>query len=236
MFVNGLKKVQEWILPHYCCFCEEEAKNTRDVCSDCEKTLPWAFERCYRCGLAGEFKSSTVYCENCVENPPGFDRLCAVFSYEKPITKLIRGLKFGRKLCYGQILGEWLADKVNDWYPEGNFPEAIIPIPLHPKRLSKRGYNQALECLWSVKKQHKIPILHNVCSRIRHTKPQSELKNRDQRRFNLNKAFRVIKPLNLEHVAIMDDVVTTGSTVNNMSMALKAAGVLLVDVWCMARD
>jgi len=235
--LTQLKKIQEWVLPHYCCLCGEEANNDRDICHFCETSLPWAEDRCYRCGLAGvETKSSALYCERCIENPPKFDRLCTVFSYEAPITKLVRGLKFGRQLCYGRILGEWLADKVKDWYKNSSLPDAVIPVPLHKKRLKARGYNQSLECLWPVKRQYTIPILHDSCIRGRHTKPQSELKNKDQRRANLNKAFNVVKPLHLEHVAIMDDVVTTGSTVNNLSAALKQAGVSLVDVWCIARD
>lgn len=229
-----VRKIGHWLLPFLCCLCGDKTNTNRDLCSVCRATLPWAEDRCYRCGLRMH-NNHLSCCQTCIDNPPAFDRVCTLFSYDAPVTKLVTGLKFGRQLAYGRILGDMLADAVlNDWYQDGNFPEAVIPMPLHAKRLKTRGYNQSLELAWPITKRSKITLLSQVVKRIRSTKPQSGL-NAEQRRHNVSKAFAIPIPLMLEHVAILDDVVTTGNTVSELCMALKQAGVLQVDVWCICR-
>ncbi|HQY22412.1 MAG TPA: hypothetical protein PK389_01455 [Gammaproteobacteria bacterium] len=113
-------------------------------------------------------------------------------------------------------------------------PEAIIPVPLHIDRLRKRGFNQALELLWPIHKKTKIPVVFDACVRIRKTTAQAQL-DKTRRKRNLKSAFQIVKPIPFEHVAIMDDVVTTGSTVNALTQVLKEAGVTTVDIWCICR-
>lgn len=145
------------------------------------------------------------------------------------------GLKFGKKLAYGRVMGELLTDQVEErWYQNLVLPEAVIPVPLHHLRLRKRGFNQALELLWPLHKKTGIPVLADACVRIKKTSPQSQL-DQSRRKRNLNSAFKVVKPIPFEHVALMDDVVTTGSTVNALTHVLKEAGVTTIDVWCMCR-
>lgn len=220
-------------MPHLCCLCGEKTNTQQDLCQVCKTMLPWIEDRCYQCGLRKD-NNHTLNCERCLEHPPVFDRMCALFSYDAPMTKLITGLKFGRQLAYGRILGNLLAEAVlNDWYQNIALPDAIIPMPLHRKRLKRRGYNQSMELLWPTLKQSKIPLLAQSVERIRHTKQQSGL-TAEQRRSNIHKAFR-IKGTLVEHIAIMDDVVTTGSTIAELSGTLKEAGVQQVDVWCICR-
>jgi len=231
-----LKKVQQWLFPNICCFCEQYSLENRDLCGVCKPTLPWASDRCYQCGLSllGGGQDSII-CEKCAQSPPQFDRLAGLFSYEPPITQLVTGLKFGARLAYGRILGELLADAVcEQWYQNIGLPQAVIPVPLYKSRLRKRGFNQAAELLLPLKKRVKLPVLLDICERVRPTKPQSKLDALD-RKFNLKNAFQVKNSLGLEHVALVDDVVTTGSTVNAISQKLKEAGVLQVDVWCICR-
>jgi ComF family protein len=164
--------------------------------------------------------------------------LYAIFSYDPPITKLITGLKFGDQLYSGRLLGELLVEHVeNKWYKDEMLPEAIIPVPLHEKRLRKRGFNQVVELLGPLKKKLDIPILRHACVRKKITKAQSGL-NSTQRKQNIKNAF-VIPDISefagLDYVAVVDDVVTTGSTVNALCAVLKEAGVQQIDVWCICR-
>lgn len=231
---NLVTKIQQWVFPPMCCLCQGTSETSRDLCQYCEITLPWISDRCFRC--AGLLKETDHFnCEACQTNPPSFDRLCSVFSYDPPVIQLIRGLKFGNRLVYGRVLGEMLADAVcHQWYQASPLPEVIIPVPLHDKRLRSRGFNQAVELLWPLKKRCAVPIVLDHCQRVRKTTAQSGL-NKESRQRNIKNAFEVMKPIPYEHVAIVDDVVTTGSTVAALSRALKAAGVEQVDVWCLCR-
>jgi ComF family protein len=233
---SSLKKIKKWFWPYHCCLCGGESDNQRDLCTICTSTLPWIVDRCIVCGLRLEGIDEHVKCERCHLRPPSFDRLYALFSYDPPVTKLVTGLKFGNQLAFGRVLGELLADKISEWYQGESLPDAIIPVPLYASRLRKRGYNQVLELLWPILKQHKLTLLLNACIRVQRTLPQSGL-NADHRRLNVAKAFKIEGSdlSQIEHVAIVDDVVTTASTVNALSRTLKQAGIQRVDVWCSCR-
>lgn len=222
-------------MPYWCCLCEHPSDQDLDLCSMCAKLLPRCEDRCYRCGLRLQADNNPIFCQGCHENPPKFDRLCSLFDYQSPALNLITGLKFGRQLALGKVLGELLASAINlKWYHDKNaFPEAVIPVPLHKSRLRYRGFNQSLELLRPLKKQTQIEI-SACCRRVKPTRTQSGLKA-EFRRQNLKNAFDIIKPIDFKHVAILDDVVTTGSTVNSLSNTLKNAGVEQIDVWCICR-
>lgn len=235
MISEFLHDIKQWIFPSYCCICDEKSPDSEDICSFCKPLLPWHQWSCYRCGLNMDSQEHSVYCEHCLEKPPAFDRLCALFNYDPPVRHLITKLKFGRQLAYGRILGKCMSEQIAlDWYKKEDLPQAIIPVPLHLARLRKRGYNQALEISKPILKDFPFILLNNVCERSRFTHAQSRLR-RDSRRMNLNHAFTLKKRLKLEHVAIIDDVVTTASTVNALAHILKKAGVARVDVWCICR-
>ncbi len=227
-----LGKIKEWFFPYTCCLCGGKAEIT-DLCATCFALFPWVTDRCFRCGL--RLKAEEAHCcERCQKTPLPFDRLFALFQYDPPVRQLITGLKFEKNLSYGRILGEILAKMVPQWYAEQDLPEAIIPMPLHLKRLRNRGFNQSAELLMPLRKALQLPILFNTCERVKKTKPQSGL-NAEQRRLNVGKAFKLKKPLPLQHVAIMDDVVTTGSTVAALARLLKESGIQQVDIWCICR-
>lgn len=234
--IQLFKTLMETIFPRICCFCASELRQSNiDLCSDCWGSLPFVVDRCYRCGLRLEQMNEAVLCDKCQNKAPVFSRLCALFSYDPPVNRLITGLKFNNQLAYGRILSELLMQAVEtEWYKNTPLPEAIIPMPLHKSRLRTRGYNQAMELVRSFRKQNKIPVLHRECWRERRTKQQSGL-NAEQRRHNLKAAFQVSLPQPFVHVSIVDDVVTTASTVTALSMALKKAGVEQIDVWCICR-
>ena len=117
---------------------------------------------------------------------------------------------------------------------KSNLPECIIPVPLHPQRLRVRGFNQALELARIIAKQLNIPLNYSLCQRDKSTPFQSGLSAK-QRKQNLKNAFIVTKPHAYKHVAIFDDVVTTGTTVNELAKQLKNSGVETIEVWAIAR-
>ena len=231
-----IKSLTQWLFPNICCLCEHRSECSQDLCEICKNALPWIEDRCYRCGMPLNTNLSSIYCQRCQELPPKFDRLCAMFSYEPPLIQLIAKLKFSGQLAYGRVLGELLQEAVyTKWYREKPLPQAVIPVPLHVSRLRERGFNQSLELLCPLKKDGKIPIITNACSRIRKTKHQAQLK-KDHRKRNMKAVFNLDKPLPFEHIAIMDDVVTTGSTVNALCTLLKnETPITQIDIWCICR-
>lgn len=228
--VNPLK----WLFPYRCCLCGWLSDATYDLCGSCRETLPWLVDRCYRCGLRLNDQEEHALCDHCQKKPPYFDRLCALFSYDPPLRKLITGLKFGNQLAYGRILGELLKGNISAWYAGLALPEALLPVPLHVKRLRQRGFNQSLELVRPFIQETKIPLLLRQVKRIKFTRPQSALEE-EARRLNVKDAFQVKDLEGYKHIAVVDDVVTTASTVNTLGLALKQAGVEQLDVWCIAR-
>ncbi len=113
-------------------------------------------------------------------------------------------------------------------------PELIIPVPLHPARYRSRGFNQAIEIAWPISKALDIPIDNHTIKRIVNTGTQTKLHARERRK-NLRGAFQLKKPLTAKHIAIIDDVITTGSTVTELAVVLKKAGAERIEVWSFAR-
>jgi ComF family protein len=113
-------------------------------------------------------------------------------------------------------------------------PDLILPVPLHATRLRERGYNQAAEIARTVGRELSIPVDLRSCARVLATTPQSGLEQKARRR-NVRGAFRVVRSPGADRIAILDDVVTTGSTVSELSKALLKAGAERVDVWAAAR-
>jgi ComF family protein len=235
MLAEHIKQFTSWILPHICICCGFDSETEFDICIFCKNNLPWISNRCYSCGLALVANFEAMICEPCRSNAPPFNRLCGMFAYEPPITTFITQLKFSKKIAMSALLSHLMAEAVKDhWYKGQQLPELIIPVPLHQLRHRHRGYNQALELCQPLAKLLSIPLGADVCQRVKFTKQQSRL-NKSQRNANLRNAFTVKGKIQYKHVAIVDDVVTTGSTVRAMCLALLTSGVETIDVWCVAR-
>lgn len=117
---------------------------------------------------------------------------------------------------------------------KNNLPECIIPMPLHQKRLVERGFNQAVEISKIISKKIHVPIDYSLCHRTKYTPFQSGLSAK-QRKLNLKNAFNISNTKSYQHVAIFDDVVTTGTSVDELAKKLKLSGVKIVEVWALAR-
>lgn len=142
-------------------------------------------------------------------------------------------MKFDKKLIYTYLLGKLLAEYIKG-LPLAAMPEVMIPVPLHPKRLRERGFNQSTEIAKLLKKYLTLPINQSILVREKYTQAQTRLKAKDRSR-NLKDAFCSLKSTNYEHIALIDDVMTTGSTAQEASKILKKQGTKQISVWCLAR-
>jgi ComF family protein len=145
---------------------------------------------------------------------------------------LIKQLKFHGHLAVARLLGEWLGECLEK--QNRPLPDCIIPVPLHPVRLRERGFNQALELARPIARHLGLAVQASALRRIRHTLPQS-LIDAQVRHSNVRGAFIVDPSLSVRHVAVVDDVITTGSTVGETARILRTAGVTEIEIWACAR-
>ena len=143
---------------------------------------------------------------------------------------MVKQIKFQKQLSYAQCLGSLLANKLNDYYQQTKRPDVIIPVPLHYRRLRQRGYNQAMEIARPIAKQLSIPLKPQLSQRIRHTAAQSSLTDQQQRLANVKKAFVANDSVQGKHVLLIDDVITTGSTINAICRSLRQQAVKQIDI------
>ncbi|MFZ0220042.1 MAG: ComF family protein [Candidatus Aquirickettsiella sp.] len=232
-----LKQINKGIIrcfyPYHCILCDDKTYRELDLCLECEKFLPWLRNVCIYCAAPLVFPTPSA-CGVCLKKPLLFHKLCVCFSYTEIIRKLVTGLKFQQQLIYAHILGSLLAKKVSSQYQSKKLPDIIIPVPLHKKRLYERGFNQAIELARPISKKLNIPIEYKRCKRVVNTAAQSKLPA-NQRSNNVKNAFIAHQDLAYLHIALLDDVMTTGHTLTEMSRALYYVGVKRIDVWCCAR-
>ncbi len=223
--------------PRFCLLCQSLVKSG-SLCKYCESSLPWLAQGCLHCGVAIEHQRNFPgTCGSCINNPPAFFLCRAVFTYTSPIRELISQFKFNARFEAGQILATLLADTILDFYAGSESPQVLLPVPLHGNKLRYRGFNQSVEIAKVISRRTGIPQLKSGIKKIRDTEPQHAL-NARQRAKNLTAAFIADAELtnaSYTHVAIIDDVVTTMTTVETLSKLLKETGIQRVDVWAIAR-
>ncbi|MEQ1533338.1 MAG: ComF family protein [Sideroxydans sp.] len=197
-------------------------------CASCNAELPRHNQpHCPRCALP---TPHAEVCGRCLKHPPHFERTLAAFSYSFPVNQLIKALKFHEELILVNFLADELAKRVVQQ------PDFLLALPLHPLRLRARGFNQSQLLAQRISTKLAIPLLTPGCLRIRDTAPQSSLpwKERDK---NMRHAFSLAPQINVagKHIAIVDDVMTTGASVGELAATLKQAGAKEVSVWVVAR-
>lgn len=233
MVYNWLNRIQGLIYPATCILCGDAGEGNRDLCRGCHQDLPHNRHPCRHCALPlPDTAPPGALCGECQKRPPLFDHCHAALSYESPVDHLISGLKFHSRLSHGRLMGDLLGQYLRQ--RDSDPPELIIPVPLHPSRLRERGFNQALELALPLGQLFDIPIDSTSCVRTRATEPQTGLDKKARRR-NMRGAFEITGRLKARHVALVDDVVTTGNTVNELARLLHRQGVKAVDIWAVAR-
>jgi len=224
-----MRRLSTVLLAPRCLVCAEPGDRGLDLCAACHAALPWNLDACRQCGLALGGPGS--HCGQCQFSPPPYTVMQAAFRYEFPVDRLLPRFKFHGDLAAGAVLAtlmQWSLDPVEQ-------PEALVPVPLHPSRLRQRGYDQALELAKALSRECRLPLCGERLVRLRATHAQTEL-GADDRRVNVRGAFGLRGNAALpRHVALIDDVMTTGATLGECAQALRAAGVQRVDVWTVAR-
>ncbi len=231
------------VLPPRCVLCAAPGAHGRDLCAGCAADLVPNTVCCPRCAIALE--APAPLCGACVRREPPFAAAWVPFRYAHPLDLLESRFKFHADLAAGKVLAELLVDRARDAIasdptaagasPSFARPDLIVCVPLHAVRLRQRGYNQALELARPLAAALDIPLDPRALLRTRSTLAQTGLDAAERRR-NLHGAFALPPGTELPaHVAIVDDVMTTGTTLAECAQTLRRAGVARVDAWALAR-
>lgn len=216
-------------LPSICILCNQFHKNALAVCFKCIELIQHLGPTCQQCSYP-IFDTSYALCGQCVLKPPCFDRVIVAYPFEEPLRSLLHDFKYHEGLYLASFLCELM---LRAWFAQSNMTQCLIPVPMHPKKLRVRGYNQAAVLTKRLAEKLGCPYDLTSCKKIINTRPQAQLDS-EERQKNLQGSFS-IDPLPFEHVTVIDDLLTTGSTANELAKALKKSGVKRVDIWCCAR-
>ncbi len=220
----ALARVRERALPQTCFFCGDSARET--VCEPCAAKIPRLGEQiCPRCQLPA---SNSEVCGRCIKKPPVWQHLVAEWQYDFPITAAITSAKYHHAFP----IFRWVAAQRREWPFDAS--ATMIPVPLAELRLQSRGYNQAQLIANEMAKRFALRVDADAVIRIRETDIQQRL-NWVERRRNVRHAFAATRSLAAESVVLVDDVLTTGSTLNEMARAAYDAGASRVDAYVLAR-
>ncbi len=223
---KALQRAATTLLPQHCFLCAD-ASGDRLLCPACFAGLPrLSAEHCPVCALP---TPGANRCGACLKQAPHFDATLAVFRYEFPLDRLIQSLKYAHRLASADFLGRALARP-----PTPFRPDLILPVPLAPARLAERGFNQALEIARPLSRALGAPLEIRHVRRRRDTAPQASLPWKERRQ-NIRHAFECEIDLTGKTVLVVDDVMTTGTTLDELARVLKAHGALRVENRVLAR-
>jgi len=208
-----------------CLLCQDDSGDSL-LCPDCETDLPNPPGAA--CPQCGEQTTHGERCGACLKDVPHFDRTVAAFRYDFPVDRIIHALKYGHQLAVAHWLGQRIAERA----PGG--AQVVIPLPLHPERLRERGFNQSMEIARAVGDRLHLPVDRDSLFRCRATPPQADLPLRERHR-NVRGAFECSTDMAGRHILLIDDVMTTGATVNECARILKLHGAAEVSVAVAAR-
>lgn len=215
------------VLPNLCALCGNLSQAT--LCAGCDEAY-WNDSRlrCTVCAMplsaARPARHAQYRCADCISERPPFDATFALADYRAPLDTLAVGLKFRARLMLAREFAQRLARLAQDaWQDRDEWPDVIAPVPLAGRRLTERGYNQAWQIARPLARELQVRCHATLLHRVIHTAPQSRL-DLDARRQNVGRAFKVAQPVQGLHVGIVDDVMTTGATLEALARTLKAAG------------
>lgn len=219
------------LFPGVCDLCLQHNQRGRDLCQHCHQALPWNIFACPRC--AEPLPYSKAECRRCPKDWV-IQQTLAPLLYQGPAKYWVQALKFRQNLVAGRLLGELLADSASLAYQSpGDLPTKIVPIPLHWRRLIRRGLNQAQVIGKPCARRLSIDMQVGRLKRRFHQASQRQLK-RAQRLVQVTNSYHS-KNWHGEHIALIDDVITTGATANAAARACMEAGASRVDLWCATR-
>lgn len=230
---NWLKKLWH---SKQCLLCMQQLYSVQAICPACEHDLPWLLDACCDCALP--LPPGDVRCRQCQLQSPAFAQVVAPWRYAFPVNTLISRFKYNASWSYGRLLSQGLVQHLQYMFQEQGLerPDFLVAVPLAKKRLRQRGYNQSQMIAGWLARELGIPSMDKLVRRVRYTQIQQGLSAR-QRRHNMQQAFAVqdTQVVQGKHVALVDDVLTTGATCEALAQELLAAGARRVDVYCLAR-
>lgn len=220
--------MRDFLLKQSCILCASHQGGSVGICHDCLQDLPWHTQaQCPQCAML----SNGLVCGSCLNSTPHFDATHALFTYDYPLDKLLQHYKYRESLHLANTFARlWLENK----HSKNKDIDYIIPMPMHPERLKQRGFNQALECSRILSQNIRITLDFLSCQRVKLTPPQASLPLKDRMK-NIRGAFSCERNLDGKRIAVVDDVMTSGASLNELAKTLKRAGAAHVECWVIAR-
>ena len=217
-------KILSLLFPAICPFCREIVKKSSECCVNCRKELPYIGTKyCYKCGKQLH-KDQYELCEDCMQNFHYYEKGRAVFVHEGPVKDAIYALKYENMRVFADFFVEEMDATFGEWIRHEDF-SAIMPIPLSEEKRRQRGYNQAELLSAALSKKTGIAHCLNCITRINNTAPQKLLAH-DERKNNLKNAFKTsLNGVQLDKVLLVDDIYTTGNTIDAVAKELRMSGV-----------
>lgn len=230
-FISALthrsRKLYRKLLPIPCLLCglpgDREA-----LCRACAAELPLLGPACQRCAMPLE---SAQICGRCLQQPPVADLSFSLYRYQAALRRCVTGFKFQQQLQFADFFADRMQQQLA---ARDKLPDCLVPIPLHPLRLRQRGFNQAYEISRRLARALNLDCRPELLQRIRYTRSQSQLSFK-QRHRNIRRAFCCTQQNLPAHIAIIDDVMTSGSTTAEAARVLRQNGAKTIEVWTIAR-
>jgi ComF family protein len=225
MLTNVGRRIGTLLFGGSCFLCRGQAEDL--LCRECDADLPrLKMDLCPRCALASPARA---VCGRCLTQPPHYDATFAALAYRFPADVLVQALKFRGELALARFLGDLLSKCISR-----NDVDYVVPVPLSTERLRGRGYNQALEIGRGIARSTGVRLAPELCERKRDTPAQAELPLAERAK-NVRDAFHCPRLLEGAKIAVLDDVMTTGATLDEIAATLKRAGAARVVNWVVAR-
>ncbi len=221
------------LLKQHCILCASHQGGSIGICAECLHDLPWHHQmQCPQCAML----SDGLICGSCLNSPPYFDAVHALFRYEYPLDKLLQHYKYRESLHLANTLSALWREKLRQekHTATSSALNLMIPMPMHPTRLKQRGFNQALEIARSLSLESNIELDYQSCRRIKLTPPQATLALKDRVK-NIRGVFSCETKLQGKRIVLVDDVITSGASLNELAKTLKQAGAAHVECWVIAR-
>lgn len=238
-FKTALTLIMDTIYPHRCPSCKKIVELDSVFCLDCWKKLQFITKpTCSICGTPLQFNTlldNNIICAKCLSKKPYYSKAISCFIYNKTISKAIFEFKFYQRMFLSKFFAKFIYAKIKEYLKDIDY---IIPVPLSLKRLRWRGFNQTLLLARDLGKLANKEVISNLIIKTKHTKAQVRLKNKDRVK-NLKTAFiineKYLEKIKNKNIAIIDDVITTGTTVNECSKVLKRHNVGKIFVFSIAK-
>ncbi len=235
--MEKIRKIDQWILdmlyPPRCPICDGVVLPEEGICDLCRKKVRYVTEpACMQCGQPLE-NPRQEFCPDCMKKKHGFVQGKALWVYEEGVKASVYRFKYQNKREYGKVYASEIALRYGAWIKRQGI-EAIVPIPLYRRKQKRRGYNQAEILAKELGRALGIPVCTDLLIRVRDTKPQKTL-NDAERKNNLKNAFKTAQNIvQLRCILVVDDIYTTGSTLDSAAAVLKEAGAARIYACCIS--